>query len=63
MPRYDHKVDMLLLAMQGNNQTANGIISANINCQTVDGTDVLMYMGSSLLAFSANFVGEAPGML
>ncbi len=45
-------------AMQGNNQTANGIISASITCNTVDGTDVLMYMGASLLKFAANFKGH-----
>ena len=33
------------------------ITAASINCETADGTDVLMYMGSSLLAFQANFKG------
>ncbi len=44
--------------VQGNGQY--GVItSATINCETADGTDVLMYMGSSMLAFAANFKGEA----
>ncbi len=42
----------------GNNQTVNGIVSASINCQTADKTDVLMYMGSEMLKFAANFTGE-----
>ena len=33
------------------------VISASINCQTADSTDVLMYMGPALLKFSANFKG------
>ena len=43
----------------GNNQTVNGIVSASINCNTADGTDVLMYMGSTMLTFAANFKGRA----
>ena len=42
----------------GNNQSINGIVSASIKCETADKTDVLMYMGSSVLAFAANFTGE-----
>lgn len=44
----------------GNNQTLNGIVSAGITCTTVDKTDVLMYLGSSLLAFASNFSGKHP---
>ena len=43
----------------GNNQTVNGIVSASIQCETADGTDVLMYMGSEMLSFAANFKGKA----
>ncbi|KAK9826645.1 hypothetical protein WJX74_007664 [Apatococcus lobatus] len=39
------------------NGKPGGIISASINCSTADGTDVLMYMGASMLSFNASFQG------
>ncbi|KAK9826597.1 hypothetical protein WJX74_004793 [Apatococcus lobatus] len=43
--------------IKGNGQ-AGVVTSASITCETADGTDVLMYMGSSLMAFQANFKGS-----
>ncbi|KAK9844847.1 hypothetical protein WJX74_007583 [Apatococcus lobatus] len=49
---------MCEIHMVGNNRTGlGGIVSASIKCQTQDGTDVLIYMGGSLLAKSFNFTG------
>lgn len=42
----------------GNGQVVNGIVSASIVCESNDGTDVLMYLGSELLSFAANFKGQ-----
>ena len=33
------------------------LIRANINCKTADGTDVLMYMGPTMLTFNSSFKG------
>ena len=50
---------MCEIHMVGNNQTGiGGIVSASINCKTNDGTDVLIYMGGSLLNLAYNFTGE-----
>ena len=42
--------------IQGNGNYAE-LTSVSIVCETADGTDVLMYMGPTMLMFAANFQG------